>query len=87
MTRPRKAMRNVREVLRLSLGEGLTVRKIAQSLGMSRPTVHRYMVRAASAGLTWPLPETMDDAKLAAALFKRPESSPELLVLARTAVL
>ena len=71
-------MRNVREVLRLSLGEGLSVRNIAQSLGMSRPTVHRYMVRAVAAGLSWPLPATMDDTKLAEALFKRPESSPQL---------
>ena len=71
-------MRNVREVLRLSLGEGLSVRKIAQSLGMSRPTVNRYILRAAAAELSWPLPAAMDDTMLAAALFKRPESSPQL---------
>jgi len=45
---------------------------------MSRPAVNRYILRAAAAELSWPLPVTMDDTKLAEALFKRPESSPQL---------
>jgi transposase len=72
-------MRNVREVLRLSLGEGLSVRQVSQSLGMSRPTVQRYVARALAAGVSWPLPADVDDTRLAGLLFRRPECSPEMV--------
>jgi hypothetical protein len=53
-------MRQVYEVLRLTWGQGLGERKIAQSLGMSRPAVAEYGRRAQAAGLSWPLPATGD---------------------------
>jgi len=62
-------MRQVHEVLRLKWAGGLSDRQIAQSLGLSRPTVAAYGQRAQAAGLSWPLPEGLDEAALARLLF------------------
>lgn len=62
-------MRQVREVLRLKWAGGLSDRKIAHSLGMSRPTVAEYVRRAQAAGFSWPLPETLDEGALERLLF------------------
>jgi hypothetical protein len=69
MPRPRSAMRKVREVLRLTLGERLTRHQVAAALGMPPTTVTDYVSRALAAGLRWPLPEGLDDAELEARLF------------------
>jgi transposase len=69
MARPRTAMRDIREVLRLKHGAGLTERQIARSVRLARSTVHRYLERAGLAGVSWPLPDGLDDAALEAALF------------------
>jgi biotin operon repressor len=53
-------MRQVYAVLRLQWGQGRSERKIAQSLGISRPAVAAYVRRAQAAGLSWPLPEPCD---------------------------
>jgi transposase len=57
-------MRQVHEVLRLKWEQGLSDRKIAHSLGMSRPTVAAYVRRAQAAGLSWPLPAPYDEEAL-----------------------
>jgi transposase len=62
-------MRQVYEVLRLKWGQGLSDRKIAQSLGISRPAVAEYVRRAQAAGLSWPLPEPYDEGTLERLLF------------------
>jgi len=62
-------MRKVREVFRLTLGERLTRRQVATALGMPPTTVTDYVARALAAGLSWPLPEGIDDAELEARLF------------------
>jgi predicted DNA-binding protein (UPF0251 family) len=54
-------MRQVREVLRLTWACGLSDRKIAHSVRVSRPTVAEDVRRAQEAGLSWPLPDTLDD--------------------------
>lgn len=71
---PRKgiSMRKVREILRLHFGAGLSIRQVAQSCNIGRSTAGEYIQRARNAGLSWPLPEGMDEAQLEAALFKRP---------------
>jgi transposase len=69
MPAQRLAMRQVHEVLRLKWGQGLSDRKIAHSLGISRPTVADYVRRAQAAGLSWPLPETYDEGTLERLLF------------------
>ena len=50
-------MRRIRDVLRLKLGQGLSDRSVAASLGLSKGSVGSYTQRARDAGLTWPLPE------------------------------
>ena len=42
------------------MGQGLSARKIAQRLGISRPAVAEYVRRAQAAGLSWPIPATCD---------------------------
>src|SRR5262245_43371707 len=69
MPAQRLAMRHVTEVLRLKWSQGLSDRKIAQSLGISRPTVAEYVRRAQAASLSWPLPATLDETALERLLF------------------
>jgi len=58
------SMRKVREILRLRLGVGLSSRQVAKSCRVSSSTVLEYEKRARDAGLSWPLPEDLDDAAL-----------------------
>src|SRR5499426_1654665 len=69
MPAQRLAMRQVHEVLRLKWDQGLSDRKIAHSLGISRPAVAEYVRRAQAAGLSWPLPEPYDEGTLERLLF------------------
>jgi len=69
MPAQRLSMRQVREVLRLKWAIGLSDRKIAHGLGISRPTVAEYVRRAQAAGLSWPLPAILDEAALERLLF------------------
>jgi DNA-binding transcriptional regulator LsrR (DeoR family) len=65
-------MRKLRDVLRLKYEAGLPQRAIAQACGLGLGTVTTYLQRATAAGLTWPLPDDLDDAALEARLFMRP---------------
>lgn len=78
MARPRTAMRNIREALRLSCDAGLSTHQVAASLRIARTTVRRYLERAERAGLSWPLPDELDDQALERALFPPtpPPNSP-----------
>jgi transposase len=69
-------MRKIREILRLALGEGLSRRATGAATGLPYTTVSDHLVRAAKAGLGWPLPDGMDDAPLEARLFARAEPPP-----------
>jgi transposase len=69
-------MRKIREILRLSLGEGLSRRTTAAAAGLPYTTVSDHLARAAQAGLGWPLPDDMDDGQLEARLFARAEPPP-----------
>lgn len=69
-------MRHVREVLRLKWACGLSDRKIAYSLQLSRPTVADYVRRAHTAGLSWPLSEALDDGALERLLFAKAAPMP-----------
>lgn len=69
-------MRKIREVLRLR-SVGLRQDEIARSCSIGQTTVHRYLKKAAAAGLSWPLPEDWDDRRLNELLYpSRPESKP-----------
>ena len=76
MPRPRIAMRNIREVLRLALGEELSRRQVSAASGVPLTTVNDYLRRAASAGLKWPLPGDADDAALEQMLYRLPARPP-----------
>ncbi len=81
MPRKRVSMRKIREALRLKWGLGIDERQTAKSCRISRSTLWEYLRRAKDAGLSWPLPDDLDDAALEALLFqgdpnrgmKRPE--------------
>lgn len=64
MPAERISMRNIREILRLHFGLGLKKRQIARSCRLSHSTVSKYLRRAKDAGLSWPLPEDLDDRAL-----------------------
>jgi transposase len=73
-------MRKIREVLRLRFVLGLRQDQIAHSCSIGQATVHRYLQKAAAAGVSWPLPEDWDDRRLDELLFpSRPERThPQL---------
>lgn len=64
MPQERVSMRKLKEILRLRFGLGLPQNQIARSCSIGQATVHRYLQKAAAAGLSWPLPEDLDDRRL-----------------------
>ena len=68
-------MRKIREVLRLHYDAGLGIRAISRSFKASPSTVRECIVRAKVQGLTWPLPDSLDDAGLLRRLYPTPVSS------------
>ena len=69
MSQERLSMRKITEVLRLKRTCGLSNRANARSCRISHSTVSEYLVRAEQAGLTWPLPESLDEDGLYQLLF------------------
>jgi transposase len=63
MPKERLSMRKIRDVLRLTAA-GTSARQIAESLGMARSTVAECARRATLAGVSWPIPEGLDEAEL-----------------------
>jgi len=74
MPTQRLSMRRIREVLRLR-HQGLTERVIARMIGVSNGVVHGYVRRARLSGLTWPLPDGLDDESLELLLFPVPTAA------------
>ena len=68
-------MRKIREVLRLHHDAGMGIRAISRSLKASPSTVREYLIRAKAQGLSWPLPESLDDAGLLQRLYPTPAQS------------
>jgi transcriptional regulator with XRE-family HTH domain len=62
-------MRKIREVLRLRHACGLSERRIALAIGLSRSTISDYLKRAGNAGIAWPVAAEIDDAALERRLF------------------
>jgi hypothetical protein len=61
-------MRKIADVLRLDAA-GLSGRRISASLGIGRSCVGDYLDRAKAAGLSWPLPDGIDETALERRLF------------------
>jgi hypothetical protein len=74
--RPHIAMRKIRDVIRLTLGEGMSLRQVSASLGVPPTTLAEHVRRIRDAGLTWPLPDDLDDDALEAKLFAPPGPRP-----------
>jgi transposase len=55
----------------------LTERVIARMIGVSNGVVHGYQRRARLAGLTWPLPDGLDDDSLELLLFRAPTAASQ----------
>jgi transposase len=69
-------MRQIRDILRLQWWQGLSMRSIARSLGVSYGSVHDVLQRADAAGLRWPLPTEMDDEALEQLLYRGNQGRP-----------
>ena len=75
MPKPRLSVHKIKEILRLRYACHLSERKIAQSCNIARSTVADYLRRAMEAGLSWPLPEELDQEALGELLFPPGERS------------
>ncbi|GMA60309.1 hypothetical protein GCM10025859_30660 [Alicyclobacillus fastidiosus] len=69
-------MRKIHEVLRLYAEAGLSERTIAKSVSLSRSTISKIITRSKEIGLSWPIPDDMDDSKLESLLFPAPWVAP-----------
>lgn len=76
MAQKRLSMRKIREILRLYHELKLGKKQIAKICSMSSSTVVEYVRKAKAAGLSWPLPEHLDDTAIEALLF--PAEAPKL---------
>jgi transposase len=80
MAQERLTMRKIREVLRLKWECGLSNRAIARSCSISHSTAGEYLRRAQEAGLSWPLPEDLDEDRLFELLFPRSTDSSSSVI-------
>jgi transposase len=69
MANVRLSMRKIKEILSLCLGGGMSPRHASQSCGIGRTTIREYLERARKAGLSWPLPDELDETSLENLLF------------------
>ncbi len=69
MARGKLSVRYIKEILRLRHEAKLSQRDISRSVRVSVGSVNRYLARAAKAGISWPVPEDMDQKALIQALF------------------
>jgi transposase len=65
----RTPMRKIRDVLRLRLEAGLSIRQISASTKTSVGAIQKLLIRFAALEIGWPLPETLDDHHLAALFY------------------
>ena len=65
----RIGMMNIRDILQHRHEFGLTRAQVATAVGVSTGTVSHILDRASAAGLSWPLPDDLDDAALRARLY------------------
>jgi transposase len=75
MSKRKLSMRKIKEILRMKWSCGISERRIATSCRISRSTVADCIGRAQAAGLSWPLPENMNDTRLETLLYPPPAPS------------
>src|SRR5665647_2892075 len=69
MPAERLSMKKIRDVLRLTHAMGMSRRLVGEATGIGKTAVGEYVRRAAVAGLSWPIPNEIDDAELEQRLF------------------
>ncbi|MEX2354162.1 MAG: IS21 family transposase [Gammaproteobacteria bacterium] len=69
MATPRITMRKLRDILRLRLSAGLSIRQIHAVTRASIGLIQRLITRAEALGLGWPLPADLDDNQLQAMFY------------------
>jgi len=65
MAATRMTMRKIRDILRLRLSAGLTIRQINISTKASIGAIQKLLAQADKLGLSWPLPDDLNDKELA----------------------
>ena len=73
MAKGRLSMTKLMEILRLRLGEKLSLRETARSVNCSPSKVHNIVVRFKTLELGWPLDSSVDEATLETIIY---ESAP-----------
>ena len=76
MPAERIAMRKIREVLRLRWQAGLSYRQIHRGTKVSLGKVKQLITEAEAIGLSWPLPDEMDDQHLAQLFYPAADTKP-----------
>jgi len=64
-------MRKIRDVLRYRHSAGLSLEATARALNLSKGVVAKYLRLASAAGLSWPLPDELDDSGLEKLLYRQ----------------
>ncbi len=64
-------MRKIRDVLRYRHSAGLSLDATARALNISKGVVAKYIRLAGAAGLSWPLPDELDDSGLEKLLYRQ----------------
>jgi len=75
MPAERVSMRKIRDVLRLTHAMTMSRRLVGEATGIGKTAVGEYVRRAAVAGLSWPIPDEIDDAELERRLFPPPDAA------------
>lgn len=75
MATTRHTMRKIRDILRLRLAAGLSIRQIRASTKASVGGIQKLLAKADELGLTWPLPDELDDNQLAQLFYPGTDTS------------
>lgn len=67
-------MRKIRDILRLRLAAGLSIRQINASTKVSVGAIQKLLSQAERQGLSWPLPAELDDPQLARLFYPRADT-------------
>ncbi len=74
MPAKRTTMRKIRDVLRLRHHAGLPIRQIQSSTKVSVGSIQSLLSKAKDLGLSWPLPDDLDDARLASLFYPKADT-------------
>ena len=76
MAAKRITMRKIREVLRLRCSAELSIRQISAGTKISVGSIQNILKLAEQQGLSWPLPDNLDDQALALLLYPSSDARP-----------